>query len=209
MSLELITNKDIKTRHNVMHSVGQDPLKKAEHEWIFVRLYLYTKELLNEPSAEEFVSFQETFFPKYKWMWPKDYWNMSKSVIMETGFCDYVFEKKYRYNEWTKEDYEHAMAFGDLMTEYMIRTKGFSLITTDIRKSIITAEQNCAKKFGQYIEDGYQIHRLAKAIYKPSRVELFGKWETLPVFPTNSDNLSCEAEEFIENKNKQLVKVSK
>ena len=134
---------------------------------------------------------------------------MLNSVIQEAGFFDYIFEKKNRYNDWIEEDYTHAKSFGEIITEYMIRTKRYSLMTTDIRKSIVPSEQNCSKKFEEYIEKGYHIHRLAKMIYKPSEYDLFGEWQTFPVFPTNNDNLSCEMNEYIETRNKQLVKVSK
>ena len=134
---------------------------------------------------------------------------MKTAVLSESNFCDMILGTAHYCKYYDKNKYNRAHKFGEIATEFFIRCYNYSLITKDVRKVILTSEMNCSKVFKDYLEDGYSVQKLQKRTYERDPYDLFGKFISLPALPTNTDNLSCDIEEFIEDKEGNFVKVLK
>lgn len=206
MAYKLFDRNNKEGESMIFHDAFQDPFNRPPHEYIFTKMLL--KEVNeNYCVAEKFIAFQETFFKNFNWK--KIYYDMRFSVNLEANRSIQFFEWAIYYQYYEEENYERAHQFGEIATEFFIRCYNYSLITKDIRKVIITSEQNCDKVFKDYLEAGYSLQRLQKRIYVRDNRELFGYFITLPVLPTNIDSLDFDIDEFIEDKDGNLVKVLK
>lgn len=212
----------VKTKSNI-RTIDHDLINKilgcnknVPHEWFFIN-YLYKHEILkNKELAIEFVMFVSQYYPLYKWYCfdSKDY---VASVICEAGLYDFQFQKYYEYElEKEKDLLDRSMAFGEIVTDFLIRYCNYSLIKCSGKKVIITAQSDCDKRFEEYLLNGYSVQLKAKVGYikaeekiKNLFPKIDGVFYQLPVFPVRADWYPCDSpntelfpiHEIIETKN--------
>ena len=208
------------------------------HEWRFIDL-LYKSELKKDPTiAQQFAMYALTN-STYQWtsVNPKliekivnetidknliNYIDekLFEMVFIESHLNSFTFEMYYKIQRQKQnrriplpkdESYYKSMEYGDIATEFMIRTLGYSLIGNSKQKVIITSMSDCSKRFENYLEQGFSLQRLSKAIYISHTLEeriesplVTGHFEYLPVLPTNSP---YNIDEIIETKNRTYMKV--
>ena len=120
-------------------------------------------------------------------------------IITEIAYHIHRFEFHQRVGLKKEEELDDSMHFGEIATEFLIRYKNYSLIDFCNKPIILTAQDNCGKKFDEYIQRGYYIFRLSKLYYEN---ETFYK---LPVLPSEEDWI----DEIIEAPNGSYVQMSK
>lgn len=99
-----------------------------------------------------------------------------------------------------KKDLDGAFEFGEIATRFCIQYLGYSLVGCGGSKVIITAQDNCAKKFAKYLQDEeYWIMRLPKVYYVPPKLRSIGYFKELSVLPTN--DLYYGNDEYLPNIN--------
>lgn len=69
-----------------------------------------------------------------------------------------------------KNDSTRQLNYSDIVTEFLIRFCGYSLIGCSTKKVIITSHSNCHKNnlFIKMLEEGYHLQRLAKISFIPT-----------------------------------------
>lgn len=138
-----------------------------------------------------FLAYCKEFYPHYHFSIPN---NTLGSIFVEANLCDMLFTEFYEHN--INVNLDKPFSFGEIVTEFMIRYLGYSLIGFSEQKIILTAQSNCDKRFVTYLEkDFYTIYRLAKVGYWD------GSFSKLPVLPTRDSYLKFE--EYIEDEKGQ------
>ncbi len=175
------------------------------HEQIFINLLL--KHLEDVEIPLKFVVFAEQYFPNYLWHYV-NYHDLLRMVALECSRFSFVFEEYYKSeldvsNKYLKETFK----FGEIVTKFCIQYLNYSLIGCGGAKSIITAHQQCDKKFDEFLSKGYYLLRMPKIYYVPSKTQIFGYFDELPVLPT--ENLYYGNDEFIKFNSLEYRKVLK
>lgn len=204
-----IDNSDIKYSnlsgtifHNMSNKNGN---RSFPHEWIFIDIFLTYSD---QPFiAQQFVSFVHQCFPNYLWRYC-NFYNMQQMCLFEASTASFIFEKYYSLKEEiSKEHLDFSFQFGEMVTKFLIQFLNYSLVGVSGNKVIVTAQDGCDKKFSEFLEQGYWLQRMAKTYYVPSRHDILGRFEELPVLPTR--NLYYGNDEFIETPQHHYYKVLK
>lgn len=165
------------------------------HEWKLIYKF-YRGVLIKKPEIVYlFLAFCATYYPNYQFSIPE--YSLG-SVVVEADLCNMLFLQKFKYN--IDVNLNKSYAFGEIVTEFMIRYLGYSLIGFSEQNIILTAQNNCDKRFQEYLErDFYTIFKLARVKYEN------GLFQKLPVLPTKDSHLKFD--EYIEDESghKHLV----
>jgi len=126
-------------------------------------------EAKNNALADAFVMFVIQYYPNYNWHF------FDKNSTFDTAFLEAErqrrgFELKRMFkNAGMKLESDHeidqiaqSMQFGDIVTNFMIRYRNQHMICAMNQPIIQTASNNCHKKFGEFLEAGFSLQRLAK-----------------------------------------------
>ncbi len=184
--------------------------KEIPHEWVFIQ-YLFKHELKKDRDlADKFVMFILQFFPSYSWL-SLDPNDMLASVVIECAYHDMNFYKVYISDEH-RDIINQSMIFGNIVTEFLIRYRGYNLIKCGRQKTIVTSQMDCEKRFEKLLEKGYSIDRLSRLIYSETSLEqrttypfVKGTFSKLPVLPTK--DIHVPFEEWIESTKGNMVKI--
>lgn len=205
--IDLLYKIELKKNRNIAKQVAMYILQNSSYEWVSIDQTLIDKiinESINDNINEEFINYIDE--------------KLFEMVFIECNLNSYIFKKHYKLQEQNRktplsidESYYKSKEYGDLVTEFMIRTLGYSLIGNSKQKIIITSMSDCSKRFEKYLEQGFSLQRLSKAKYINHTLEeriknplLTGHFEYLPVLPTNSP---YNIDEIIETKDKTYRKV--
>lgn len=171
---------------------------KIPHEWYFMHLFTKQEVLSDQKIATMLVKFVLQFYPNYSW----NFFNGNDflaTAVVECELCHYFFLQKYYYKIPVDDALiNRAMKFGDIVTDFLIRYRNFSLIKCAGQKIIITARGDCHKKFEDFLVKGYILQRKARIYYD-------GYFHKLPVLPTRESSYSFE--ELIETETGKYVKI--
>lgn len=143
------------------------------------------------------------FYPNYE-LRVKPYFDPLFAIINEIDICDSQFQMEYRYGIPT--DLVRAMLFCEIATDFLIRYHNYSLIKCSKCKINITSQNNCHKKFEEYLYNGYSLLRRRKVILKnKTNLELNERFLKLPIFPTRE--IGYPIDEIIEMEDGSYQKV--
>ena len=205
--IDLLYKIELKKDKNIAKQVAMYILQNSMYEWVTVDPKFIDKiisDSINGNINKESINYiDEKIF---------------EMVLIESQLNNYIFDKYYKIQAQNRnvplpkdESYYKSKEYGDLVTEFMIRTLGYSLIGNSKQKIIITSMSDCAKRFEKYLEQGFSLQRLSKTKYIDHSLEerienplVTGHFEYLPVLPTNSP---YKIDEIIETKDKTYKKV--
>ena len=100
-----------------------------------------------------------------------------------------------------EETINKAFQFGSMITDFMIRFLGFSLIKSFGQNIIITSSLNPLKQFEELLSQGYSLENRAKLYYKD------GLFYKLPVLHTLINDYNYE--EIIETTEDKFERILK
>lgn len=211
MAIDYVEEKHHRTEvfhdmiNKVLELVALNKDSHIPHEWYFINVLI--KEIEKDYSlAEKFLMFAEQFYPNYKWT---DY-RVSDPVgtaVLECAMNQFQFQMKCDLGkvEDIFSDLPKAMYFGEMVTDFLIRYKGYSLIKSSGQKIILTAQNDCHKRFEELLYDGYSIQKREKVKYNSFQElnisnRLFpwikGFYTCIPAMPTRE--IGIDFEEIIE-----------
>lgn len=177
---------------------------RVPHEWYFLNLFL-TEATNNLELAYLFIMFIRQYYPEYVWQSYSGF-KMLDIPLLECNLYSNILEQKYMHG------IEHfgvskAMHFGDIVTDFLIRYRNYSLIKCSKQNIIITAHSDCHKRFEQYLSKGYSLERKSKVGYTGNLYtsEPFGYFYKLPVLPTR--DIGYPIDEIIETSEGNYMKV--
>lgn len=168
------------------------------HEKLFIN-YLYKLEIKkNSMSAIMFAMFVLQYYPEYRWtIYPND---LLATVIIECQQADLILSNIFFCSEEEQYDAKtKAIQFGAIVTDFLIRYLGYTLIKCSGEKIIITAQNNCDKQFAEYLDDGFALQRRAKVVFDGE------KFYKRPVFPTK--DIGRPIDELIETSDNKLTRM--
>ena len=192
--------------------------EKVTHEYLFLK-YLQ-KEILKDPDLAALIyMYIYQYHPNYTWKTPyiissfieskysgkKD--ELRDDILIEIQYHLYQFMQYIKIDNTKKEELGNSMHFGEIATEFLIRYKNYSLIDYCNTKIILTAQDDCSKRFKKYLEQGYSLFRISKLYFNPD-VSLYSNHDTfskLPVLPSKEDWI----DEIIEAPNGSYVQIPK
>lgn len=185
---------------------------KIPHESFFTRILVREEFIKNKELAEQFITYVCQYYPEYKWQFffPDDY--------LATAACEcelnyFQFKKKIKFDfDLDQKTNNRIMQFGDIVTDFLIRYRNYSLIKCCGQKIILTAQSDCHKRFEEYLSKGYVLERRAKVGYikEQESISKLGYFYKLPVLPTR--DIGYPIDEIIEtdlNKYEQVIQFSK
>lgn len=168
--------------------VGEIENINIPHEWYFLNVLVREEIKNNIELAYIFFKFVKEYYPNYNWYLLFDD-NLSLNdilsvVMIEYSLWDYQFEL-YSHNFLKKSELDpRAMQFGEIVTDFLIRYCNYSLINFSSNHIILTAQSDCEKRFAEYLNKGFTLHRVSKLYFSD------GKFYKLPVFPTKDIGLN-------------------
>lgn len=190
-------DSDLSVYHELINiEMGYDV--SIPHEWYFLNLLIRQEIKENRAIATMLVKYILEFYPNYIWTFydPEDY---IATAVVESELCTYFFLQKYKYQIPVAEEFiGKAMSFGDIVTDFLIRYRNYSLIKCSSQNIIITARSDCHKRFEELLSKGYSIQRRARLYYQQG-------FQKLPVLPTR--DIAYPFEEFIEAENGKYMKI--
>ncbi len=198
--------------NKVLELVSLEKNTHIPHEWYFIDVLM--DEIKREHSlADCFVMYIAQYYPKYRWI-KFDGDDYLGTVILECSFYRFQFYKKCELQE-TDENISfmpEAMMFGDIVTDFLIRYCGYSLIKSSNQNIIITARNDCKKRFEDLLCNGYSLQRRQRVVYTDlSSLDLTffpkvkGFFKKRPVIPTHDSYLKID--EIIELDDGQYQKL--
>lgn len=176
------------------------------HEFYFLKVFS-KYELLNDHRLTLlFIRFVTQYYPKYHW----DQMNVADcitSLLYECCLYSRILEYKYLYDiEEDESLLTKSMEFGDIITDFLIRFRNYSLVKCSGESIIITAQSDCHKRFEQYLSNGYSLERKAKVTYVGNFHSINrGHFYKLPVLPTR--DIGYPIDEIIETSEEKYMKV--
>lgn len=186
--------------------------KHVPHEWIFIKNLLHGELKKDLKIAEKFVIYVLQFYPDYKWI-HLDLNDMVSTVVVECAYHDLKFLKVHEDVE-SLNTISDSITFGDIVTDFLIRYRGYSLIGCSGENIIVTSHSNCDKRFIELLEKGFSLYRLARVGFKEISSDLQscfpfieGYFYTLPVLPTKETYVCFD--EVIEHEGKPYVILKK
>lgn len=200
--------------NKVLELVALNKNSHIPHEWYFINVLIKEIEK-NNKLAEEFVMYIAQYYPNYRWLDFRinDYVG---NVILECGFQRFQFQQKCDLGivDDIFSDLSQAMLFGEIVTDFLIRYCGYSLIKSSNQNVILTSRQDCEKRFEELLYQGYSLQRRERVIYtdvSKLNVDLNkypaikGIFYRLPVIPTK--DIDYPIDEIIELPNGKYEKV--
>ncbi len=176
------------------------PGTKNAHEQAFIELFINGELVKDSSLASKFILFQSQFFPNY-WFYRYEILNPLNTIIFEYSFFNYELFKKTHNQDYDEDIIEKSKLFGNIVMEFLIRYKNYSLIGVSGNKIILTSRNDCDKVFYDYLYNGYSIQKMSKVIYhlnfKYGSLEE-GYFEKLDTLPTK--DIGINIDEQIEGK---------
>lgn len=168
--------------------IGQYRNINIPHEWYFLNLLIREEIKKDIEIVWIFYKFVRKFYPEYKWYLPVNDTmlldELLSIIVVETSLWDYQF-KQYSRKLKTKAELDpRAMQFGEIVTDFLIRYSNYSLVNFSGDGIILTAQSDCEKRFIDYLNRGFKLHRVSKLYFAD------GKFYKLPVFPTKDIGLN-------------------
>ena len=180
---------------------------RITHEWYFINVLI--NEIKNDKKiAEAFVMYVMQYYPNYPWLHFRinDY---LATVMVECCFHRFQFQKKYEFGfEEETNILGRSMLIGDIITDFLIRYRGYSLIKSSGTNIILTSQSDCDKRFERLLSQGYSLQRRSKVNYVKLSKDLIdsnqfpgvkGYYYRLPVLPTKY--IGYPIDEIIEDVN--------
>ncbi len=189
--------------NKVLELVALEKNSNIPHEWYFIGV-LMDEIKKNHKLAEHFVMYIAQYYPNYSWL-TFDIDDCLGTVVLECSIHRFQFYKKFELQDISEDDslMKEAMMFGDIVTDFLIRYCGYSLIKSSNQNIIITSKNDCQKRFAELLDNGYSLQRRQRVVYTDLSdldLNLFPKikgfFKKRPVIPTGE---SCyEIDELIE-----------
>lgn len=194
------------------------------HEWILI-LELYKTVIFNDrKKAIEFMAFVAQFYPEYRWKTMYDFTDPLATVSIECDNHYMVLDMLADLTISAGEDYilKHnldkerakALEFGEIVSNFLIRYLGYSIVGIQKQKIIITSASDCDKRFFDCLCDGYSLYRKSRVGYIKTNDErkkaapwFEGYYYELPILPTK--DIGVEFEENFEGPNNLPLQYSK
>lgn len=211
MAIEYVEEKSCKNEvfhdmiNKVLELVALNRNPNIPHEWYFINVLIKEIER-NNKLAEIFVMYIAQYYPRYRWIDFRidDYIG---TVILECGFQQFQFKLKFDLDIENDKfiDLSQAMLFGDVVTDFLIRYCGYSLIKSSGQNIILTSRNDCEKRFEELLYQGYSLQRRERVIYTDisnmnvdtnKYLGIKGMFYRLPVIPIGS--LDYPIDEIIE-----------
>ena len=197
----IVNENDFNIRKNfiIIHNMIANT-KQYTHEQAFGELFV-RKELVKDPSlASKFILFQSQFFPDYCFC-NYNFLDSLNTILFEYSVFNFELIKKAYKKEYNEDIIEKSKLFGNIVMEFLIRYKNYSLIGVSGNKIILTSRNDCEKVFYDYLYNGYSIQKMSKIRYhlnfKYGSVEE-GYFERLDTIPTK--DIGINIDEQIEGK---------
>ncbi len=183
MTLEYLEEENYGTEvfHDMVNKVLELVYYKMDsnipHEWYFIEVFMKEIEK-NNKLADQFAMYVVQFYPRYSWV-NFDMNDYLGTVILECAMRRHHFLMNCDLGKEADViiDMERAMIFGEIVTDFLIRFCGYSLIKCSGQNIIITARTDCEKRFEEMLYDGYSLQRKERVIYKD-----------ISSFPVNPDD---------------------
>lgn len=190
MNFEFVENKHGAVYHEMVN-ISCKKNKSIPHEWYFINK-LYKDEIFkNKDLALIFENFIFTYYPDFQWNIVSGD-NSYENVTFNCYIHDFNFMKIFDC-DFNDGDLTKSMEYGDIVTDFLIRYRGYSLIKCSGQKIVLTARSDCHKRFEPLLNDGYCLQRRSKIgfVRFPEMVEMvypqlknIGFFYRLPVLPT-------------------------
>lgn len=200
--------------NKVLELVALNKDSHIPHEWYFINVLIKEIEK-NNKLAEEFVMYISQYYPNYRWtiFIANEY---LENVIIECCFQQYQFKQKCDLGivDDVFDDMKQAMLFGEIVTDFLIRYRGYSLIKSSNQNIILTSRQDCEKRFEELLYQGYSLQRRERVVYTdisklnvdPNKYPgIKGMFHRLRVRPTKETDYPID--EIIELPNGQYERV--
>ncbi len=203
---------------NVMHDLINATFGNYEsvpHEWYFLSVLSQEEIFEDKEIADAFFMYIIQYYPHYPWhFFNKD--DYLATVVCECELKAFQFKKRYQlksdFDMYEEEYFKQAMLFGDIVTDFLIRYRNYSLIKCSGERIILTAQSDCHKRFEPQLSKGYSLQKRAKVGYIKSPeilAEMYpaikGYFYKLPVLPTRE--VGYPVDEIIETANGNYEKV--
>ena len=151
--------------NKVLELVALNKNSHIQHEWYFINVLIKEIEKDNK-LAEQFAMYVIQYYPNYRWVCfnPNNY---PETVVLECGFHQFQFKQKcdLGFIGDVFDALPQAMLFGDIVTDFLIRNCGYSLIKSSGQNVILTARRDCKKRFEELLYQGYSLQRRQRAVY--------------------------------------------
>lgn len=229
MNFNLIKNEALSHEKQgvVMEAILEDINSlnvKLCHEWIFI-FELYNCVIKKDTNkALEFMAFVAQFYPDYRWKTMYDFTNPLATVSIECDNHHMVLDMLAQLTINAGEDYilkhnlakerDKALEFGEIVSNFLIRYLGYSIVGIQNQKIIITSASDCDKRFFDLLCDGYSLYRKSRVGYIKTKDErrkaapwFEGYYYELPILPTK--DIGFEFEENFEGPNNLPLQYSK
>ena len=197
---------------------------RLSHEWIFIVEFYKNVVKKDTNKALEFMAFVAQFYPDYRWKTIYDFTSPLATVAIECDSHYMVLETLAKLTIHAGEDYilkhnldkdrDKALEFGEIVSNFLIRYLGYSIVGIQNQKIIITSASDCDKRFFDLLCDGYSLYRKSRVGYiktKDERKKLApwfeGYYYELPILPTK--DIGFEFEENFEGPNNLPLQYSK
>ena len=203
--------------NKVLELVALNKNSHIAHEWYFIDVLI--KEIENNNKlADIFTMYVLQYYPNYRWLDFKinDYLG---TVILECSFQRFQFQQKCDLDTIDNRfcDLSQAMLFGEIVTDFLIRYCGYSLIKSSGQNIILTSRNDCTKRFEELLYQGYSLQRRRRVIYTDiSKLNvdvnkhpgIKGVFYKLPVIPTKDIDLPIDEIIEVSNGNYERVLTS-
>ena len=191
--------KNLKGNHYFKFHLEED----TPHEIVFMNQLLH--EIMEDYLlALEFNIYVKEFYPNFKWT--IEYFPSLEKVAFEVGNALKVLEMYFKgYDK--NMNINHEKELGEIVTDFYIRYKGYSLIGVSGQKNIVTSSKSSNIDFSPYIREGFTI-QIKKGVKKRDVVmEGANLFEYYPSLPTREYDISTQ--EYIEIDRDKYAKVLK
>lgn len=132
---------------NVLHKMINRSFhnrKHIPHEWYFLNLFLRKEMKEDIEIADVLYDYIDTYYPEYRWeVSPEE--DKLDSIILEIALHDYKFAMVYQYGIESPTTLKKSMDFGEIVTEFLIRYRNYSLTDVSGARIILTAQSDCEK----------------------------------------------------------------
>lgn len=163
--------------------------REVPHEWYFINFLIKSEMKKDRTLASKFVIFVMQYYPDYEWLY-LNLNDMTATVAIECNLHDMNFWKVFRGVE-AKSITDKSLIFGSIVTDFLIRYCGYSLVGCNDHPILKTSQSDCDKRFWELLDYGYSVQRVAKIYFKETSAEIrkrfpwfIGTFHKLPILPT-------------------------
>lgn len=154
--------------------------------------------------ALEFSIYVYEFYPDFKWMVP--FLPSLEKVAFEAGNAVKVLEYYCRCHH-PNLDIKHEMEFGEIVTDFYIRYKDYTIVGISDQKVVVTSSKWANVDFSSYINEGYWIE-IKKAVKKKEHIDdsgrLYEYYPSVPIREYDNDTI-----EYLETSRDKFARVFK